>query len=237
MHEDVENTVLVPPRRDPLPDAGIDEDTIVPSRSNVDPDPASAPTPAVPAPGIATKQRTPANGPPALIEPTSTKQRRVPLTHQRLQETLRTQEPVPASSVLPRTESAPAAHLYGFRLGDRAPIILDVPAFVGRKPVAPRVPGVVFPRLVRVPSPLSEVSSTHVELRQEGASVIVTDLRSTNGTTVRMPGARPVKLRQGDSLVVRAGTLVDIGDGNILEILQPPRLGVSRDASGEGIWK
>jgi len=111
---------------------------------------------------------------------------------------------------------------------------LDVPALIGRKPTAPRVVGKVFPRLVRVSSPLNEVSSTHIELRQEGMSVIVTDLRSTNGTVVRMPGSRPVKLRQGESLVVRPGTLIDIGDGNVFEILSPPRIGITRDSVGDG---
>ncbi|MHB1171955.1 MAG: FHA domain-containing protein, partial [Lacisediminihabitans sp.] len=86
---------------------------------------------------------------------------------------------------------------------------------------------------VRVPSPLREVSGTHVEVRQEGASVIVTDLRSTNGTVVSIPGAAPLKLRQGESVVVVPGTLVDIGDGNILEILPIPRFVPPDDALGE----
>jgi hypothetical protein len=234
VHEDLDDTVMAPPRRNPLPDGGIDEDTIVPSGQNVDSAPAPAPTAA--ASGSTTKQPVPNSGLPVLIEPVSSHQRRVPLTHQRLQETLRTQGSAREVLILPRPESATVPQTYGFRLGDRAPIALDVPAFVGRKPVAPRVPGKVFPRLVRVPSPLNEVSGTHVELRQEGACVIVTDLRSTNGTIVRMPGSRPVKLRQGNSLVVRAGTLVDIGDGNILEILPPPRLSAIGNAATEGTW-
>jgi pSer/pThr/pTyr-binding forkhead associated (FHA) protein len=67
------------------------------------------------------------------------------------------------------------------------------------------------------------VSSTHLEVRQVGASVVITDLRSTNGSVVSAPGAAPRKLRQGESVVVSPGTLVDIGDGNIVEIL-PRRL-------------
>jgi len=110
------------------------------------------------------------------------------------------------------------------RVNRHEPIPLDAPALIGRKPVSPRIQKGEVPRLVRVPSPGREVSSTHVELRQQGASVIVTDLRSTNGTVVLIPGASAQKLRQGESLVVSAGTVVDIGDGNTVEILPIERL-------------
>jgi pSer/pThr/pTyr-binding forkhead associated (FHA) protein len=72
-----------------------------------------------------------------------------------------------------------------------------------------------------VPSPKQEVSSTHIELRQLGASVVLTDLRSTNGSIVFPPASEPRKLRQGESVVATPGTLVDIGDGNVIEILSP----------------
>jgi hypothetical protein len=85
-------------------------------------------------------------------------------------------------------------------------------------PSPPRIAVGGRPRLVRVPSPLGEVSSTHLELRQEGAMVIATDLRSTNGTRVRLPGAAPVRLRQGESIVVTPGSLIEIGDGNVIEV-------------------
>jgi FHA domain len=125
------------------------------------------------------------------------------------------------------------AQSFSFRVNTHAPIPLDVPAFVGRRPILPRVPGVVAPRLVRVPSPLQEVSGTHLEVSQQGSSVVVTDLKSTNGTIVRMPGVPPLKLRQGESVVVLPGTLVDIGDGNVLEILPMRRLIAPAGAPGE----
>lgn len=108
---------------------------------------------------------------------------------------------------------------YRFQINSHDPIALDRPAHIGRRPSLPRVPQVVRPRLVRVPSPLQEVSSTHLELRQQGASVVVTDLRSTNGTIVTMPGAVARVLRPGESLVVTPGTIIDLGDGNRIEIL------------------
>jgi pSer/pThr/pTyr-binding forkhead associated (FHA) protein len=101
---------------------------------------------------------------------------------------------------------------------------LDVPAYIGRRPSSPRIQSGVLPRLLSVPSAHNEVSSTHLELRQIGSTVVVTDMKSTNGSLVIVPGGAPRKLRQGESVVVSPGTLVDIGDGNIIEILPMQRL-------------
>lgn len=117
------------------------------------------------------------------------------------------------------TPTPASARHYRFQVNSHEPITLDRPAHIGRRPSLPRVPQMVRPRLVRVPSPLQEVSSTHLELRQQGASVVVTDLRSTNGTIVTMPGAVARVLRPGESLVVTPGTIIDLGDGNRIEIL------------------
>jgi hypothetical protein len=112
----------------------------------------------------------------------------------------------------------PAALYFRFRIGSTV-VWLDIEAYVGRRPSSPRIISGRMPRLVRVPSPGQEVSSTHIEVRQLGTSVVVTDMRSTNGSIVFPPGGAPRKLRQGESVVVSPGTLVDIGDGNLLEIL------------------
>ena len=123
----------------------------------------------------------------------------------------------------PRTKTARAARpgpVYSFRIGAlKDPITLDRPVRIGRKPSTPRIAVGIPPRLVRVVSPQREVSANHLELRQTGNSIVVTDLRSTNGTVVLVPGSTPRKLLQGESVVVSPGTLVDIGDENILQIL------------------
>ena len=134
------------------------------------------------------------------------------------------ERPVTARVGLPVDPGGFTVPWYRIRVNRHEPIPLDAPALIGRRPVSPRIAIGGVPRLVRVPSPGREVSSTHVELRQQGASVIVTDLRSTNGTVVSIPGSSAQKLRQGESLVVSAGTVVDIGDGNTVEILPIERL-------------
>ena len=127
--------------------------------------------------------------------------------------------PMPAAPSAPVVSAAPPAY-YRFTVGGHPEIIsLDAPCYIGRRPTLPRVAVAGVPRLLRVPSPLREVSATHLEIRQVGTSVIVTDLRSTNGSIVMVPGSTPRKLRQGESVVVSPGTLVDIGDSNILQIL------------------
>ncbi|HEU4849241.1 MAG TPA: FHA domain-containing protein [Terrimesophilobacter sp.] len=115
------------------------------------------------------------------------------------------------------------------RIGSHEPIPLDVPAYIGRRPSSPRITGGRLPRLVMVPSPSREVSSTHLEIRQEGPTVVVTDLGSTNGTVVTNPLGPPVKLRQGESVVVVDGSIVDIGDG--IRVVIVPGTG---DQSAEG---
>ena len=135
-------------------------------------------------------------------------------------------EDVEAAIGIPPAESPPPIGVYSFRIGEHFdPVMLDRPARVGREPASSRITTGVAPRLIRVASSRQEVSGTHLEVRQIGSSVIVTDLRSTNGSVVMQPGSVPRKLRQGESVVVSPGALVDIGDENILQILPMQRLG------------
>jgi hypothetical protein len=109
---------------------------------------------------------------------------------------------------------------YAFHLPPAEPHRLDRAYVLGRNPRLPRIVRGEPPTLLIVASPTSAVSSTHLEIRQQGDSVVVTDLGSTNGTVVRPPRGRPRRLRSGQSLAVTPGTVVDIGDGNIVEILR-----------------
>ena len=101
---------------------------------------------------------------------------------------------------------------------------LDRPIHIGRKPREPRVPGIVAPRLVTVPSPDGSISANHLELHEQGGTVVVTDLRTLNGCDVHVPGAPVRPLRSGESVVVPAGTRILLGEGTVIEVLPPGRM-------------
>lgn len=108
---------------------------------------------------------------------------------------------------------------YGFRVAGGEERRLDSAYYLGRRPSAPRISSGPVPLLLQVDSRTSAVSATHLEIRQVGDSVVITDLGSTNGTVVRLPRGKKERLRAGQSFAVIPGTTVDIGDGNIIEIL------------------
>src|SRR5699024_5044078 len=85
---------------------------------------------------------------------------------------------------------------------------LDRAALLGRAPEANRFEGLVAPHLVTVPSPQQDISRTHVEIKPEGDHVVVTDLRSTNGTIVTLPGAEARRLHPGEAIPVGAGAVI-----------------------------
>ncbi len=87
---------------------------------------------------------------------------------------------------------------------------LQVAILVGRSPDAGRAPRGAH--LMRVSSPSSDISDW---------SVIVTDLDSTNGTTVNPVGEQPFILANGDSVQVDMGTILELGDGVSLRIEGP----------------
>ncbi|MBN9606614.1 MAG: FHA domain-containing protein [Actinomycetales bacterium] len=101
--------------------------------------------------------------------------------------------------------------------GTRLP--LDRTVIVGRRPAPPRVAR-DEPVLVTVDSPRREISASHLELRPVGRTVVASDLRSSNGSRVALPGSRARPLARGESLVVGAGTSIDLGDGVVLRILE-----------------
>jgi hypothetical protein len=121
---------------------------------------------------------------------------------------------------LPAVPAAPTTRVPSVRIGDRV-LRLDRPVIVGRRPGLPRILRGPVPELVTVRSPSGQVSSSHVLLHAEGEAAVVDDLRSTNGTVVRPAGAPPFRMPAGASNVVLTGTVVEIGDGNVIEILSP----------------
>ena len=96
--------------------------------------------------------------------------------------------------------------------------LLTKPLIMGRLPAAP-LRGDRGVTLVVLASPDGVVSSTHARVEVLGDVVVVTDLRSTNGTRVINPGQPTVLLAPGDSMALGVGAIIDLGDGNRLEVL------------------
>lgn len=113
----------------------------------------------------------------------------------------------------PGQESAAQGPVMQLSLSTGQQVELDRPVLIGRAPESSRFGFGETPRLVTVPSPQQDISRTHVEIKIDGDSVLVTDLRSTNGTVVVLPGSPPRRLHPGESVPVPTGTVVDLGDG------------------------
>ncbi len=113
------------------------------------------------------------------------------------------------------------AHL-SFSSGEE--IDVDRLVVIGRAPDAGRFSADEAPLLVAVPSPHSEISSTHLEVRPgsgpDHGSAVVSDLGSTNGTLVVQPGERPAELRPGVPVLLLSGALIDLGDGLTIRVTQ-----------------
>ena len=96
---------------------------------------------------------------------------------------------------------------------------LSHPLVIGRHPVPPRISTGPPPRLHTVLSRSGLVSGSHVEIRQEGSAIVVTDLHSTNGTVVTIPGTSGRLLRSGESLVVVPGSIIELAGDVVIEAL------------------
>jgi len=92
-------------------------------------------------------------------------------------------------------------------------VTLDRPVVVGRRPRSPRATGDDVPRLVTVPSPQQDISRSHVEVRLEGWHVLVSDMSTTNGTTLLRSGQPPLRLHPGEPVLVVSRDVIDLGDG------------------------
>ena len=57
------------------------------------------------------------------------------------------------------------------------------------------------------------ISRTHLRVTLSGWHVLVTDLNSTNGTMVTMPGRDPEQLPPGVPVPIRPGTVVALAEG------------------------
>jgi hypothetical protein len=121
----------------------------------------------------------------------------------------------------PGATSRPVARLV-FSSGDVVDV--DRAVVVGRAPEHGRFGGDGQTRLVTVPSPHQEISSTHLEVRPgsgaDHGSAVVTDLGSTNGTVVVQPGLPAEDLRPGIGVALVPGATIDLGEGVTIQVTQ-----------------
>jgi hypothetical protein len=94
-------------------------------------------------------------------------------------------------------------------------ISLDRDVVMGRnpKPDLPGTDGEQRPHVVRLSSEDSDISRTHLRVTLDGWHVLVTDLNSTNGTLITLPGREPEKLRPGEPMPIKPGTVVTLAYG------------------------
>ncbi len=78
-------------------------------------------------------------------------------------------------------------------------ITLDRGVLMGRNPRTDfgGTDGEERPHVVKLPSADGDISRTHLRVTLDGWHVLVTDLNSTNGTLVTLPGRDPQQLRPG----------------------------------------
>ena len=134
--------------------------------------------------------------------------------------------PAPASPEVEEMENADTALMYlpppepegpaaiaRLRAPDGSTVDLDRPVLIGRAPSDAGFEN-SQPHLLTVLSPSQDISRTHVLVAPEGDVIVVTDLHSTNGTTVVRPGPGVEReaLPSGQSVGVEVGTVLELGD-------------------------
>ena len=97
-----------------------------------------------------------------------------------------------------------------FADGQRVPI--DRPIRIGRVPTLSGTVAGEVPLLVTLASSGRGISRNHADIRLNGWDVVLTDLNSSNGTVVSLPGGSVVRLRADDPVTISPGTSVSLGD-------------------------
>jgi hypothetical protein len=113
-------------------------------------------------------------------------------------------------------QPAPAGHAIRLALSTGREVVVDRPLLVGRAPQARNTSGTSLPILVTVDD--EYVSSTHLEVRLEGDSLVVTDV-SSNGTVLKRPDAPAVPMRRGEPTEVGDGAVLQISDDISISVI------------------
>ena len=107
----------------------------------------------------------------------------------------------------PVTVERPPLGVLRLPTGEAVPLDRDV--LLGRAPFAVDQRSV---RLVEVASPANDISRSHVRITLDGWQVFATDLGSTNGTAVTLPGRSAALLRAHDPFALEPGAVLSLAD-------------------------
>lgn len=172
----------------------------------------------------------PAGPPPSFLPPPPAAEPLAPVDHDGLTRAgswdpdkyARQHPGIPGQPPAPSVTAEPVARLQ-FSNGETVDV--DRAVLIGRAPEARRFTSTEQPRLVTVPSPQQEISSTHLEVRPgsgaDHGSAVVTDMGSTNGTVLQQPGLPPEDLQPGLPVQLLPGAVIDLGDGVTIRVTQP----------------
>jgi len=126
--------------------------------------------------------------------------------------------PIPARPPL----LLPRPLLARLRAIDGTVVDLDRVVLIGRAP-SEEQSDAVLPRLMPVTNPGQDISRTHLQVAPEGWQVVVTDLHSTNGTYLSVPGGQGSRslLKPGEPTAVPLGAVLELGEGVTVSV-DPP---------------
>ena len=109
-------------------------------------------------------------------------------------------------------QRVPRPRLGVLHLPDGEQVALDRGVVFGRQPSA-RPGGEDWPQLVRLPNDQTYVSRNHLHVELDGWLVLATDLGSRGGTTLRVAGRPPERIRAGERYIWEPGQVLDLADG------------------------
>lgn len=122
--------------------------------------------------------------------------------------------PVDAPEPVMPAPAKPREKKFVLRAPDGVLHVIERLTLVGRAPH-----GDDDPQIIRVQSPNQDISRTHLSVRPAAGGIEVTDEHSTNGTIITMPDGNRYSLTPGSATFVQEGTRIDLGDGQVLDVL------------------
>lgn len=108
----------------------------------------------------------------------------------------------------PESIQVPRPSLGVLRLANGSSVKLDRGVVLGRNPKVTTDYAGEQPHLVQLRDPNRDISSQHLAVQLDYWRVLVTDLGSTNGTEIVVPGQPPIMLNPHDPVVIEPGTRV-----------------------------